>query len=167
MELLGAVYKNGSAPPGQLFSSPDFSNLRLHRLDRTNQVFLTVNLADALESGNCSKDQWLEWGDEVEIPERVHPVNAGWEGLSSREAVTLTNCVARTVKVSVGGTNISLRLQPIIRSRFDGFVVASYDFASLPSVLRNEREVNRHLRSASDLSRVTVRRTIRRRKRSA
>ncbi len=38
-------------------------------------------------------------------------------------------------------------------------MVQRYDFASLPSVLRNEREVNRHLRSASDLSRVTVRRT--------
>jgi hypothetical protein len=160
MELLGAVYKNGgNAHPGNLFRWPEFSNLRIHRLNGTNQVFLTANLADALESGDCSKDQWLNWGDEVEIVERVHPLNVAWRGLSAAEAATLSNCVARTVHVSIGGTNIAARLQPLIQAGQANFAGDWYAFAYLPTMLRNEHEVNRHLRSASDLSRVTVRRT--------
>jgi hypothetical protein len=69
--------------------------------------------------------------------------------------------MARTVRVSVGAANMNVRLQPYVRSQNAPrwFSNEKLQFAYLPIVLRNERDVNRHLRSASELSRVTVRRT--------
>jgi hypothetical protein len=161
MEFLGAVYKNGASTyPGQLFPWPDFGDLRIHRLHGTNQIVSRVNLMDALESGDCSRDQWLEWGDEVEIPERIHPLSQGWGAVSATEAATLTNCTSRKIQVLLSGTNVSVRLQPLVQwSTGPGLGAQRYIFAHLPVVLRNEREVNRHLRASSDLSRVTVQRT--------
>jgi len=117
-----------------------------------------VDLEQALENIDCSRDQWLEWGDAVEIPERVHPLNTGWASLSGSEVATLTNCAARMVRISVSGTNFAVRLQPLIRWPGLSSSPPQYTFAFLPIMLRNERQVNRHLRSSSDLARVTVRR---------
>jgi hypothetical protein len=68
---------------GQSLPFPDLAHLRIRRpapekgwLDRT------VDLRPVLESGDCSKDARLEWGDVVEIPEADHPLNEQWTGFS-------------------------------------------------------------------------------------
>jgi hypothetical protein len=65
-------------------SFPDWEKVRLFRRDaegKTREIF--VNMAEILNGH--AKDLPLEWGDAVDIPEREHPVNENWEGLSQYE----------------------------------------------------------------------------------
>jgi hypothetical protein len=159
LELLGAVYQNGGVNvSGCNFAFPDFSSLRIHRLDGDKVKVIPVDLSSAMQNGDCKDDSWLEWGDQVEIPERVHPL-VGWGGLPENEAKVLRECVQRKVRVSVSGTNLTINLAPSVRSALGPSTYPyGYDFAFLAMVLRNAEGVNRHLRSSSDLTRVAVHR---------
>jgi ankyrin repeat protein len=92
---------------------PDFANMKIHRLEpKGGEREIKVDLNAALESGDCSKDMWLEWGDVVEIPERDHKLNEQWLGLSQPVLDSLQRCVKRTVDIIVKGQSTKVILVP-------------------------------------------------------
>jgi hypothetical protein len=106
-----------------------------------------------LNSGDCSRDQWLEWGDVVEIPEADHPVDQTWGWLSVPTTTALIKCVSRQVTIKIKGESTILDLAPKL-AVWTGSRVMELDYASfmLGSVLDNSKLV----RVSSDLSRVKV-----------
>jgi ankyrin repeat protein len=166
-ELLNRFY--GPAPgistPGSL-TFPDFSRITIHRLARDGRTDVKVNLQPALESGDCSGDQWLEWGDIVEIPEQGHDPSDRW-GLDSKILQTLWECLKRTVQIVTRDETENIALipgnRPLIYARPERPVQAetsppprltlmSFD---LSSVVRDAKVIT----ESSDLSRIKVRRT--------
>jgi ankyrin repeat protein len=161
MEILGAVYQNGGGVfANQInFSFPDFGAIRIHRLDGNKPTVVPIDFSGAVQQGDCARDQWLEWGDVVEIPQRVFPLNTGWSSLPQDEAEVLRKCLARTVRVSVGGTNLDVTLRTFTKSPSGpNWHQPDFLFAYLPVAIRNADGVTRNLRSSSDLTRVIVRR---------
>src|SRR5436305_1925281 len=68
---------------------------------------IAVDLNAILKSGDCGKDIWLQWGDEVDIPELDHRVNVPWAGMPQEINETLNTCLSRFVQIIVKGqTNI-------------------------------------------------------------
>ena len=99
--------------PGFLF--PDFAQVTINRLQkdgRTNMI--RVDLESVFQSGDCSKDIPLEWGDIVEIPEADHNVNDIWPGLSDEARATLRKCKAAQVEILVKGRTNLITLKPFI-----------------------------------------------------
>lgn len=139
---------------------PDFRNIIIYR--RTDalakQKPISVNLEDILNSGDCSRDMWLEWGDVVEIPESDHPVDFRWAGLLNPILTTLTNCLSREVTVVVKGVNSRLKLGPEF-SVLTGSNMPDYESVRLTHVsfmLRSVLDNSKLVRVSSDLSRVKV-----------
>jgi ankyrin repeat protein len=95
---------------------PDFARLRIRRPapDMKSWVDQTVDLRPVLESGDCSKDVRLEWGDVVEIPEADHPLNESWPGFSTVELANLRQCLARQVEIVINGQATNITLAPQI-----------------------------------------------------
>jgi hypothetical protein len=58
-------------PPGSGLEFPDFTRVRLRRPKSDFKAWeeRTINIASALNSGDCSPDIRLELGDQIEIPE--------------------------------------------------------------------------------------------------
>lgn len=99
--------------PGFLF--PDFARVAISRLQKDGRTnVIRVDLQSVFESGDCSKDVPLEWGDIVEIPEADHNVNDIWPGLSDEARATLRKCVAAQVEILVKGRTNLMTLRPLI-----------------------------------------------------
>ena len=175
----GVGFGGGATPGVSTLGSPfpDFANLKIHRLEpKGGEREIKVDLNAALESGDCSKDMWLEWGDVVEIPERDHKLNEQWQGLSYQVLDSLQRCVKRTVDIIVKGqsTKVTLipsatpaipgtapsfqtRLQQIVATAPKGDATRNVPVLQncwLSHVVRNANV----LLSSSDLSRVQVKR---------
>lgn len=139
---------------------PDFRNIIIYRRTDASakQKPISVNLEDILNSGDCSRDMWLEWGDVVEIPESDHPVDFRWAGLLNPILTTLTNCLSREVTVVVKGVNSRLKLGPEF-SVLTGSNMPDYESVRLTHVsfmLRSVLDNSKLVRVSSDLSRVKV-----------
>jgi ankyrin repeat protein len=146
---------------------PDFTTVKINRLDtngRTN--ILNANLESALETGDCSKDMPLQWGDIVEIPESDHKVSENWLGLSQPIQDALTKCLERKVEIIVKGQTTRLTLAPKVLSpggmpplRSNIQLPAPASTGMLPS-FRLKDVVNRAnvLLASSDTTRVKVKR---------
>ena len=104
----------GFYPPAQTqFPFPDLARIRIDRLQAGGgRKEIAVDLAAALKSGDCSKDQWLEWGDVVEIPELDHNISETWHGLSDELRETLSTCLGRKVEIVVKGETFPVKLEP-------------------------------------------------------
>jgi hypothetical protein len=91
---------------------PDFKKVIIYRRtdNSVKQTTIAVNVEDILNSGDCSRDIWLEWGDIVEIPETDHPVGQRWLGLNGEDPVAITKCIARQVTITVKGESKTLNL---------------------------------------------------------
>jgi hypothetical protein len=93
------------------FPFPDLAHLRIRRpaSDLKSWQEQVVDLRPVLESGDCSKDVRLEWGDVVEIPEADHPLSEQWPGFSKTELTNLKKCLTRQVEIVINGqaTNIT------------------------------------------------------------
>jgi ankyrin repeat protein len=93
------------------FPFPDLAHLRIRRpaSDLKSWQEQVVDLRPVLESGDCSKDVRLEWGDVVEIPEVDHPLSEQWPGFSKTELTNLKKCLTRQVEIVINGqaTNIT------------------------------------------------------------
>lgn len=123
---------------------PDFAHVTIHRPtpDGLGRTELKVDLEAIIQSGDCAKDVWLEWGDVVEIPEKEHLVSESWtmpEGL----VALLKKCLARTVTVKAKAGTSTFDLEP----------GSGADFSLRPVLLRSHL-----LATTSDLSRVKVNR---------
>ena len=95
---------------------PDLVRVRIRRPapDLKSWVDQTVDLRPVLESGDCSKDVRLEWGDVVEIPEADHPLNDDWPGFSTVELANLKKCLTRQVEIVINGQATNITLAPQI-----------------------------------------------------
>ncbi|MEP6664773.1 MAG: ankyrin repeat domain-containing protein, partial [Verrucomicrobiota bacterium] len=100
------------------FNFPDLVSVKIDRLEEGGKKsrVIPVNLEEVLESGDCSKNLWLEWGDVVEIPELDHPVNESWFGYRKEYAETMQKCLERKVSISVKGVTTNLVLRAGIES---------------------------------------------------
>ncbi|MCL5097493.1 MAG: ankyrin repeat domain-containing protein [Candidatus Omnitrophica bacterium] len=87
------------------FAFPDFSKTAINRLasggEKTENI--PVDLQAIFNSGDCTKDMWLDWGDDLEIPETDHKLNESWPGLPAKVAEFLQKCLERKVEIIVKG----------------------------------------------------------------
>jgi ankyrin repeat protein len=91
--------------PGTGLDFPDFKRIGIRhpKPDFKGWVERTVNIDIALNSGDCSADVSLGMGDQVEIPEADHVLDATWEGLTLETLETLHKCLTRQVTITVKG----------------------------------------------------------------
>jgi ankyrin repeat protein len=110
---IGFPQRIGGGSSGVAF--PDLAHIAINRLntDGSKEEF-AVDLNEILESGDCSKNIRLEWGDIVMIPQLDHHVGEGWPGLTQFERDTLGKCLMRKVKVLVKGQPTQFALLPPI-----------------------------------------------------
>jgi ankyrin repeat protein len=92
------------------FSFPDFSNVMIHRpsADGKNWETRKINLEHSLDSGDCSADVLLQWGDVVEIPEADHVINQQWQGLTTNQLTTLKTALPVICKLPSMGRRQTL-----------------------------------------------------------
>jgi hypothetical protein len=121
LELIATAYGPHHVPLGPFgersssVAFPDFAHVTINRLKADGgKEEIAVDLNEILQSGNCSKNLWLEWGDIVLIPQLDHKVNEYWQGLSQSEVDSLGKCLLRNVKVVVKGQTTQLVLEPSI-----------------------------------------------------
>ena len=147
----------------QALRFPELKTVSIRRLtssgrERTN---LVVDVSAILNSGNCSGDPWLQWGDVVEVPEADHLVNEQWLGPDDWMRTNLIHCVSRKVSILVKGTTNELTLEPRcfstitpIPSMSVPWSLTTADFMLLPAL-----ESTGLIRASSDLTRVKVTRS--------
>ena len=51
----------------------------------------------------CKADQWLEWGDLIDVPEGEHKLDERWNGMLAVDVEAVTKCLARNVTLTVKG----------------------------------------------------------------
>ena len=91
---------------------PDFKHVTVYRRadNSAKQTAIKIDVDEILNSGDCSKDVWLDWGDVIEIPETDHPVDEKWPGLPDQAVVALIKCTAREVTLKIKGESATLKL---------------------------------------------------------
>lgn len=157
-------YYNGNEPTDNALQFPDVSHIIIHRppVRGTKWTDLKIDLAPALDSGDCSADVPLKFGDVVEIPETDHGLNEQWMGLSTNQLFALAQCLTRRLQITVNGVTTNIIIKPQVK--------CIQTPVSTPPVLFWNAEVQQPLMlwpvlddsqlllSSSDLSRVTVKR---------
>ncbi len=145
--LIPSVMGSPSFGAANKLNFPDFSHIRIRRLtpDHKGWQDSVVDISAALDSGDCSANAPLQWGDIVEIPESDHVLDEYWRGLSSEDFGTLKKCLSRQIEISVKDQTNKITLAP---SQSPGVLS---DFHILP-VLNSSRM----LLASSDLSRIKV-----------
>lgn len=108
LEVLAKIYEPSSNPVFPQRSDidfPDFADVRITTPNASgiNWLEKTINVLEILEQGACEKDQPLDWGDVVEIPETKHLMSAVWQGLTPAQKAAMAKCLRRTVQVVVQG----------------------------------------------------------------
>ena len=98
LELIAYRYSLRDAP-----AFPDFRRIKIDRLapNSLERRELEVDVEAILDSGDCPKDQWLEWGDVVVIPEADHKLNEAWQGNSPEFRAAMGKCLQRKVQIRV------------------------------------------------------------------
>lgn len=93
---------------------PDFKHIQIKhpKPDLKNWDERAVDIDTALAAGDCSADVPLQMGDQVEIPEADHVLNAGWEGLTKPTLETLQKCLTRQITIVVKGQSNNVSLGP-------------------------------------------------------
>jgi ankyrin repeat protein len=139
---------------------PDLKRVMIHRpaADARGWKSTSVDLESILQSGDCSRDVGLQWGDVVEIPEADHLVTDVWVGLDPAQMAALSKCLSRKMVVNIQGANTELKLGPEFETTMKPAGVSDY-FVSLNKVsfmLRAVLDRSRLIRFSSDLTRVKV-----------
>ena len=153
LEAVAMTCQSGHFSPVKV---PDFAHAVINRVKAGGgKQEIPINLEDILASGDCSKDVPLEWGDVVQVPEKDHLLNEGFEPLPNSYGDTLRKCLERHVEIVIKGQSTKLTLLPIIPYN-QGQAVAAHG-TTLYTFWLDEviREANVLLLS-SDLSRVKV-----------
>ena len=175
LELLGTHYSFLATEPrgegGSRYSAdalvgatfalefPDFSRLRIRRPGATAGTWQeqTVNLAQALETGDCTKDVPLQWGDIVEIPVADHVLNERWKGFAPATLESLRQCLSRKVDIVVKGKTTPLPMSPgIIVKSVNGEPVNPEITTRIPFWIKPALLNSKLLLASSDLSRIKV-----------
>lgn len=126
------------------FPFPDLTRLAiLHPIrGTTNSTRTVVNLLNATNGIDCSKDIPLQFGDTVEIPEREHSLAEHPLGLNVIDRDQMVDCRKGAAKLNVRNRTVDLQLYPFESSRV-GTVLS-----------RNEAQAV--LMASSDLAHVKV-----------
>ncbi len=112
LDLIARIYADRTASFAIPF--PDLAHVTLDRLgDGTNRS-TKLDLTPVLDAGDCAADPKLEWGDVLEIPEKDHRLDQGWDGFSQDELSNIVHCLMRTVRIVVKGQTNQLLLLPHI-----------------------------------------------------
>ena len=114
-----------------------------HKQNTTNETRIQVNLLNATNGIDCSRDVPLEFGDVVEIPEREHALGDRSIGLTDSQRDDMVNCLKGSVQIVVHGSKVELPVYP----NPDGSLIGS---------VLSRPEAQGVLLSSSDLSRVKV-----------
>jgi ankyrin repeat protein len=107
-----------SSSLGEQFSPwlqfPDVAHIKVRRpgADLKHWQDKTVDFNSVLESGDCSTDVPLDWGDVVEIPEADHPLDERWKGFSDTELENLKKCLTRQVEIVIKNKTTTITLAP-------------------------------------------------------
>ena len=149
LEVLLQAYPNpGFGIFGEaLLNFPDLTRIVIVRpsTNGTELKRIAVNLLNATNGVDCSRDVPLEFGDVVEIPEREHTLAEGRSYLTEAQFMPMLNYLrsqAGEVKLVVAGSQtVSLPLQPM--------------YSQIGGVL-NGVTARAALSSKSDLSRIKV-----------
>jgi hypothetical protein len=139
---------------------PSFNHVIIHRPspDGKKWTSISVDVGAILDSGDCSKDVLLQWGDAVEIPESDHPVSEVWR-FPQQQATNLIRCVSRTVKIVIQGTNTEFK--PALEFEYwregpNWRPGGSFRRISSSFMLRSVLDQSKLIRFSSDLTRVKV-----------
>ena len=138
---------------------PDLAHVTIHRPapNGISRKAVSIDVTAILNSGDCTKDVPLSWGDVIEIPEQDHPITEAWSGFSIEALNTFQNCLSRKLTISVKDQTLPLSLHPSIHvenGKLTGLV------NNRPFTLMKVLEESKVLRSSSDLSRVKVTRRL-------
>ena len=137
------------------FPNLDKIEIRRPKPGSKDWMRIPVSVQSILQSGDCSRDVWLHWGDQIEIPEADHPLDQRWSYFPAEVFTNLQKCITRTVRLTVKGQTTDLPLQmplPDNRSGAPGLIAGSAPrFCLLPAL-----DNSGLLRTSSDLSRVKV-----------
>ena len=156
LELIAEYYRRPM--PGRPFSGntgaelpfPDPAGIRIIRPSRDlsgKKQEIPLSLMNSANTFDCAKDQWLEFGDLIEIPMREHPLSETPVGLTAEQSNGLHDCLGRKVKFIIRGQESEVSLS--------GYLFVNDTYLSQAMQKQNVQSV---LRSTSDLSRVKVRR---------
>jgi ankyrin repeat protein len=161
----------GSFAANNLLPFPDLARVVIHRPTGrgTNWSKLEVDLVRALDSGDCSADVPLQFGDVVEIPEADHVLDRTWTGLTTNALFALKKCLTRHLSITVKGQTTNLIVAPQVEKLTPGSLgyIATFSPSGMPEpvigVRRNEPmmlqpvlENSGLMRASSDRSRVKV-----------
>ena len=147
LELIGEYDIGDGYQPNDPLVFADLAHIVVTRPSATGETVkrMEVNLLNTTNGVDCSKDVPLEFGDEVEVPEREHTLAAAGNYLPEDQYQAIYHFLenkAGTAQLRVaGGQTIQLALQPF--------------FSQLTWVLRGDR-ARGVLTSSSDLQRVKV-----------
>jgi len=136
---------------------PDLKAVSIRRLspaDPSKDEILKVNVQEILESGDCSKDLPLAWGDVVEIPELDHRVGESWIDNSPEFYSTLEKCLKRKVQIHIKDQSTLISLVPFDQTKFSQQEERAFPSFWLSSVVQGCGL----LRTSSDTSLVHVKR---------
>ena len=104
-----------------------------------------MNMLNSTNGIDCTKDMPLQFGDEVEIPEREHTLAEPIVGLTETQRSDLRDCLQRKVTFRIKGQSIEVTLFGEAESTW------------LANALRLS-QVHSVLRSSSDFSRIHIHR---------
>ena len=137
-------------------SFPDFKHVVIHRPapDGRKWTSMPVDIEAMLESGDCSRDVSLQWGDVVEIPETDHRVSDEWQGFPARAGTNLIHCIARSVQIVV--QERSTEFKPALEYVTLGPSVSNFSRIGSSFMVRAVLDQSKLIRFSSDLSRVKV-----------
>jgi len=105
--------------PNQMINAlayPDFANIRIRKpaADLKTWEEKPVDINALFESGDCSVDVPVTWGEVIQLPELDHSLYESWGGFSRKQLENLKKCLSRSVRISVKGETKSLELAPDI-----------------------------------------------------
>lgn len=103
------------APGGKPFHFPDFARVQVRSIrSKAGEPGRMIDLDTAFRFTNCAANVALEWGDLIELPEKDHVMNAGWQGLASSVRATLLQCLRKEVQIVVKGQTNRVALVPLL-----------------------------------------------------
>jgi ankyrin repeat protein len=145
---------------------PNFARIRVRhpKADFRGWNERTVDVYDALTAGECSVDVSLELGDQVEIPEADHVLNANWEGLSKPILATLKKCLTRQISIIVKGQTNNITLAPDYSTNYNAGVFdtggrsvgVARVRANAPFMIKPALGESQLLLASSDLTRIKL-----------
>jgi ankyrin repeat protein len=149
---------SGTIQSALVFPNLDKMEIRRPKAGGKEWTRIPVSVREILDSGNCARDVWLQWGDQVEIPEADHPLGAVWVGFSDAVLTNLQKCVQRTVQIIIKGQTNALSLEVTKPKWGPGLGSNPFNWSPLQFCLVPALQRSGLLRTSSDMAHIKVKR---------